>query len=592
MNENTIGREPLQIIEIEQPLCSLEYGVSPCTAEIGVTGSIKCFNTSKTCQDVPNYDPAPLLLRFCKPQAKLPEGIFCIPSLQSASTSPTQINVVGGSRSKGPLGIRAELSVTFKDHPYSDVLVDKYRLERGYIATDRGSYWSKWLARNPYYVSYTMRVYDGYVGQSLAEMNKRTYLIDSISGPDSNQNVSIRAKDVLKLADNEKAQAPIASTGELIVDYSDAASMDPMRITGGIASEYPAPGKVRINKEIFSYTGVTTIDETEIRLTGVSRAQVGTDAQSQDAEDRVQWCLEYNDIRPDVLTNDLLTTYGDVPSEFIPLTEWNAEASVWLEQFRLSTLITEPTGVTDLLGEITEQALFYIWWDERDEKIKLRALRPSSGDTVTSIDNFKNILAGTFELKAQPKERISQVWVFFGQRDPTQKLDDDQNYRRVRVRVDADAESDLQYGERRIKKIYSRWLQTDAMAIQTTARLLIRFRDTPEYIAFAVDAKDRSMWTGDLADVSVDSVVDVTGANRVNRWQVISAEETVSGEVTEYQLQRFEYGGADEQGQSAFWMLSDAPIYADATETEREAGAWWGDQFGLMPNGDDGYKWL
>jgi hypothetical protein len=588
MSENTIGREPLQIIEIEQPLCSLEYGVSPCTAAIGVTGSIKCFNTSKTCQDLPNYDPEPLLLRFCKPQATQPEGIFCVPSLQSVSTSPTQINVVGGSKSKGPLGVRAELSVSFKDHPYSDVLVDKYRTERGYIATDRGSYWSKWLARNPYYTGYIIRVYDGYVGQALADMGKRTYLIDTFSGPDSNQNVTIKAKDVLKLADNDKAQAPIASTGELIVDYSDTASMDPMRITGGIASEYPAPGKVRINKELFSYTGVSTISETEINLTGITRSISGTEADDQDSGDRVQWCLEYTNIRPDALTNDLLTTYGAVPSGFIPLSDWSAEASVWLEQFRLSALITEPTGVTDLLGEITEQALFYIWWDERDEQIKLRALRPAAGDFVKPIDNFKNILAGTFELNAKPKERISQVWVFFGQRNPVEKLDDEQNYRRVRVRLDGDAESDLQYGERRIRKIYSRWIQTEAVAIQTTVRLLSRFRDTPEYIAFALDAKDRSMWTGDLADVTVDSVVDVTGAPRILRWQVISAEETVSGEVTEYQLQRFEYGAQDK---AAFWMVSDAPTYENASESERLTGSFWGDEFGLMPNGDDGYSW-
>jgi len=588
MSENTIGREPLQIIEIEQPLCSLEYGVSPCTAEIGVTGSIKCFNTSKTCQDVPNYAPEPLLLRFCKPQATQPAGIFCVPSLQSVSTSPTQINVVGGSKSKGPLGIRAELSVTFKDHPYSDALVDKYRLERGYIATDRGSYWSKWLARNPYYTGYIIRVYDGYVGQALAEMGKRTYLVDTFSGPDSNQNVTIKAKDVLKLADNDKAQAPIASTGELIVDYSETASMDPMRITGGIASEYPAPGKVRINKELFSYTGVSTISETEMRLTGITRSILGTEADDQDEGDRVQLCLEYTNIRPDALTNDLLTTYGNVPSGFIPLAEWNSEASVWLEQFRLSTIITEPTGVTDLLGEITEQALFYIWWDERDEQIKLRALRPAAGDFVKPINNFKSILAGTFELKAKPKERISQVWVFFGQRNPVEKLEDEQNFRRIRVRIDADAESDLQYGERSIKKIYSRWIQSEAIAIQTTVRLLTRFRDTPEYIAFALDAKDRSMWTGDLADVTVDSIVDVTGGPRVLRWQVISAEETVSGEVTEYQLQRFEFGPQDK---AAFWMVSDAPTYADASVSERLTGSFWGDDFGLMPNGDDGYAW-
>jgi hypothetical protein len=586
MNETTIGREPLQVIEIEQPLCTLEYGVSPCTATIGVTGSIKCFNGSKTCQDLPNYNPEPLLLRFCKPQAKQPEGIFCVPSLMSVSTSPTQINVVGGSKSKGPLGIRAELSVTFKDQPYSDVLVDKYRLERDYIATDRGSYWSKWLARNPYYNGYVMRVYDGYVGQSLAEMGKRTYLIDTFSGPDSNQNVMIKAKDVLKLADNDKAQAPGASTGELIVDYSESASMNPIRITGAVAAEYPAPGKVRINKELFSYTGVSTVSETEMNLTGITRSILGTEAEDQDAGDRVQICLEYTNIRPDDLTNDLLTTYGAVPSGFIPLSDWSAEASVWLEQFRLSALITEPTGVTDLLGEITEQALFYIWWDERDEQIKLRALRPAAGDFVKPIDNFKNILAGTFELNAKPKERISQVWVFFGQRNPVEKLDDEQNFRRIRVRVDGDAESDLQYGEQRIKKIYSRWIQTDAIAIQTTVRLLSRFRDTPEYIAFALDAKDRAMWTGDLADVTVDSIVDATGGPRVLRWQVISAEEAISGEVTEYQLQRFEYGPTDK---AAFIMATDAPIYANATDTERLTGGFIGDAFGLMPNGDPGY---
>jgi len=38
-------------------------------------------------------------------------------------------------------------------------------------------------------------------------------------------------------------------------------------------------------------------------------------------------------------------------------------------------------------------------------------------------------------------------------------------------------------------------------------------------------------------------------------------------------------------------MLSDAPIYADASETERLTGSWWGDEGGLMPNGDNGYFW-
>lgn len=591
MSEFDVGREPIQIIEIDQPLCSLSYGASPCTAAIGVTGDRKCFNTSKTCQDKPNYSPETLTLRFCRSQDKLPGDVFVIPSVTSASTAPTEINVVGGSKSKGPLGVRANLKVTFQDHPYSDNLVDKYRTERDYIATDRGTFWNKWLARNPYYSNYRVRVKDGYVGQPLADMQTRTYLIDSISGPDSNGKVTLSAKDVLKLADNDRAQAPAASPGELIVDYGEADSMSTLRITNASVEDYPGGGIVRINKEIFSYLTSVQVSDTEVNLQSVLRSEYGTEPQSHDAGDRVQLCLRYTEARPDNIAFDLLTKYGAVPAEFIPRADWTAESEVWLEQFRLSTLITEPTGVDKLLGEITEQALFYIWWDERAQQIRLKALRPAYTDPVVPLNDTNHVIAGSIELKAEPRERISQVWVFFGQRNPVEKLDDDQNYRRVRIRADLDAESDLQYGEQRIKKVYSRWIQTDAVAIQTTVRLLARFRDTPEYLGFRLDAKDRALWTGDLADVVLDNVVDDTGAPITKRWQVITAEEAVPGEVVEYKLQFFEYSAEGQGGRFAFWLENSAPDYLSATDAQREEGVWWSDASDKMPNGDDPYFW-
>lgn len=587
MSETDVGREPLQIIEIEQPLCSLEYGVSPCTAAIGVTGDRKCFNTSKTCQDTANYDPSTTLtLRFAKPQQTIPSDIFVIPSVASASTSPTEINVVGGDNSKGPLGVRAKLTVTFQDHPYSDNLVDKYRTERGYIATDRGTFWSKWLARNPYYNQYVIRVKDGYVGQTLAEMNTRTYFIEAINGPDASGRVTLEAKDVLKLADNDKAQAPAASPGELMIDYAEGASISTLRVTRADATDYPAPGTVRINDEVMTYTGVSTISSTEINLTGVTRATDGTDPEDHDAGDRVQLCLRYTEQRPDVIAEDLLTNYGFVPASFIPTADWDAEASIWLEQFRLTTLITEPVGVNDLLGEITEQALFYIWWDERDQEVKLKALRPVYTDTVFDVNDTNNILKGTVALRARPKERVSQVWTFFQQRNPTEKLDEEKNYRRIRIRIDGDAESSLQYGEPRIKKIYSRWIQSDALAVQTNAKLLARFRDTPEYFSFRLDAKDRNIWTADIINSTVDSVVDDTGSPEPRRWQIVSAEEIQPGEVVQYKAQFFEY---QETARFSYIMENDAPIYADATEEERTVGCFMSTDEGLMPNGDPGY---
>lgn len=589
MNERSYGREPLQIIEIVQPQCALTYGLSPCQAELGVTGEIKCFNTSKTCQDTANFDgSASIVLRFTKPDQIPPQDIRIIPSVESVSTSPTEINVVGGDNSKGPLGVRAKLTVSFKDHPDSDFEVDKYRTERSYIATDRGTFWTKWLARNPYYNQYVIRVLDGYVGQELADMVTRTYFIEAISGPDANGKVTLEAKDVLKLADNDKAQAPKASPGELIVDYAEGDSISTLRVTRAVASEYPAPGTVRINDEVFTYTGVTTVSGSEINLTGVTRATDGTDPEDHDAGDRVQLCLRYVEQRPDNIASDLMTNYGFVPPSFIPTADWNAEASIWLDQFRLTTLITEPTGVNDLLGEITEQALFFIWWDERDQEIKLKALRPIYTDTVYDVDTTNNIVAGSVSLRSRPKERVSQVWVFFQQRNPTEKLDEEKNYRRVRIRIDGDAESDLQYGEPRVKKIYSRWIQTDAVAIQTNARILARFRDTPEYFSFQLDAKDREIWTASVVSATVENIVDDTGLPLPKRWQVISAEETRPGELIQYKAQFYEF---QETARFGFWMPSDAPDYADASQEERIIGCFWTESNGEMPDGSPGYLW-
>lgn len=587
--EKEYGREPLQIVEIIQPKCSLTYGAAPCTAELGVTGENKCFNTSKTCQDVSNYDGSETInLLFCRADQIPPASLRVIPSVRSVSTSPTEINVVGGDSSKGPLGVRAKLTVSFQDHPDSDYLVDPYRSERNYIATDRGTYWTKWLARNPYYNQYRIRILDGYAGQSLEEMRSRTYFIEAINGPDSNGRVQVVAKDVLTLADNDKAQAPEASQGELIQDYTEAEAITELRVTRAVAADYPAPGTVRVNDEVMTFTGVTTVSSSEIRLTGITRATDGTAQEDHESEDRVQLCLRYVEQRPDWIAEDLLTNYGLVPGDLIPTAEWDTEASVWLEQFRLTTLITEPTGVNDLLGEITEQALFYIWWDERAQLVRLKALRPSYLDTIHEIDGRNNIIAGSIGLTAKPKERVSQVWVFFQQRNPTEKLDEEKNYRRIRVRIDSDAESDLQYGEPRIKKIYSRWIQTDAVAMQTNARLLARFRDTPQYFSFQLDAKDREIWSGDIVEATVDNVVDETGLPFAKRWQVVSAEETLPGEVVQYKAQFYEF---QETARFGFWMPSDAPAYDDASETERIIGAYWTTDNGEMPDGSPGYLW-
>lgn len=588
MSETELGREPIQLVEIEQSQCQLTYSEAPCEAELGVTGEIKCFNSFQTCQDEENYDQGTLTLTFSKNQQGLPKDQYIIPSLLDVTTTPTRINAAGGSKSSSPLGDRATVTATFMDHPHSDLQVDKYQSERNYIATDRGTFWTKWLARNPYYVNRIMRVREGYVGQAIEDMVTRTYIIDAIEGPDGNGRVTVRGKDILRLADNDTAQAPRPSSGELIQDYDEEASITELRITGADAADYPAPGTVRVNDELFTFTGVTTISSTEIRLTGITRATDGSELDDHDAEDRVQLCLRYSDVRVDDLAYEWLTDFGDVPPGFIDLTAWDEEASIWLQQFSLSGLITEPTGVTDLLGEITEQCLFFIWWDERTQLIGLKAIRPPT-ETPVVWDDRANLIGDMTRITAKPKERISQVWVHWGQKDPTQDVDEETNFRRIRVRIDPEAESDNQYGERRIRKIFSRWLQSEAQAIQVSVRLLARFRDNPRYMTFSVDAKDRQTWTADVADITHRGVVDDTGLPLQTRWQLISAEEVEPGHRVEYVGQVYEYGIGVRFG---FWTESDHPDYVDSTDEERQTAAYWSNDDGIIPSdGSDGYLW-
>lgn len=266
---------------------------------------------------------------------------------------------------------------------------------------------------------------------------------------------------------------------------------------------------------------------------------------------------------------------------------WDTEGALWLSQFNVTALITEPTGVTELLSELTEQTLFYVWWDERRSLIELRAVKPEV-DAVPRVTDRDNILEGSLGLTEDPKQRVSQVWVFWGLIDPTADVDDEANYTRVRIRADLEAESEREYGEQRIRKVFARWIRSEAVAINLAVRLLARYRDTPAFLTFRLDAKDRALWTGDAVRVTTRIRVDESGRETTEVWQVISAEESLSGEAVDYKLQRSDFG----DGRFWFWMDETAPSFAEATDEQKRRGAWWADEDGKLPDGSEGWKWI
>jgi hypothetical protein len=569
------GREPIVLVQIDQDFCNNTYGVSPCTAD----GGVKCYNTRKTCQDTANYDRGTLTLTFCKPDVSQPKDENWLPFLSATSTAPTKLNPATGNLDNSALGERGVLTVTFDDAPHTDFIVDPYLEDRDFDPLERGTFWSKWQARNPYYQNRLVRLYEGYVGDDLGDMKVRHYLLDSVVGPDSSQRVKLVAKDPLKLSEKERAQFPRASTGLLsaIMDVTQTT----FTVYKALEADYDEPGVVRIDDEIITYTGLSE-SAGILTFTGASRGQYGTQIAEHDDDTLVQRCIVYSDKVLWEGVKELLVDEAGIDPSYIIDQDWEDEYNAYLAQFNFSIVLSEPLSVFDALNQLSQQMPFYIYWDDRANTIRFKAVRYYVGDfpVITESDIIEN----SFSVTTNPRDRISQVWVYNTPRDWSQT--ERSNYRNVEINANLELESRDLYDERKIRIIEGRWL-TPAQAFNLGSRLIRANYDNPVYLKMRLDAKDRDLWTGDVIDIEHRSIVDFFGNPEVRRYQIIASQEVISGETIEYSLIRL-ITLAVKTGR---YMAEDAPQYADATTEQKETGAFFADADGLLPDSEPAYEY-
>lgn len=534
------SKEKITIVEIDLDSCSNTFGVAPCAA-IG-TGDAKCFNTFGSCHYtnglVPANPPSEYLkttktYRFCESRSPHPIGLDAIPSLTSVNISPAKIDLSGG------LGVRASVSLSFKDHPSSDIGIDDYVSGRGYIAFERGTYWTKLRARNSNYENRPLRVLTGYLvnNEFIADnFTTRYYIIDKMNV--TNGMASITAKDPLKLASSKKALAPQVTTGKLSIDISNTDTAIGLIPAGVGDLEYPLSGKVLINSEVILFTRVSGTDVLQL-----TRAQNNTLAADHAADDTVQLCLEYDGKQVDFIVKDLLTNYANIDPLFIPDTSWAAEVGTFLSG-GLTGIIVKPFDVFKLLKELAESMPHYLWWDERTQTdgkkgaIQLTALKAPI-DNSNVIDMSAGIIANSFKTSDKPELRRSTIFINFGQFDPTKKLDEPSNYQQTYVRVDQG--SIVKYGSSEIKTINSRWIDNfnKAAALQLGALIGRRFSDIPREVSFSLEDKDSSYWAGQTVSINHRDITDYTGQPVDTAFQILSAKE---GESFNYSGLEFTYG--------------------------------------------------
>lgn len=506
------------------------------TSGIAIVGeeTEKCFNTRKTCQDPTNYDIETLPLKFIKSRSPAPTDDYYLPCLTSVSIGPASLNPGGANKSSSPFGTRATISATFKDFPHNDKRVDPYIDERDYNPLERGTFWTKWAARNPYYLHRIMTHESGYLlNGEIVDSTVRTFVITSFDGVDSNGNVKVSGKDILTLAENSKAQAPRASSGILSADINNSVTTLTAGPSGVGDLEYPASGYIRIEKEILSFTRSGDVFT-------VVRGQRATTAEEHSEDATIQLCLEYDsELAADIL-EDLFTEYAGIDSAFLDTANWSVEGSNYLPRL-YSTLITEPTGVSDLVGEMCEQMFFSVWWDERTNLVKLRAVRAPQDDVIYDLDDYGNIIKDSVAWKDLPDQLVTEVNVYYGQINPTEKLDETSNYTTVETYLNTSSSSIKKHGINKIKTIHSRWIPATATATANDLALKIanRFGEIPKQITFKVDAKDSYLWLGDFVRLQNRLLVDFYGNVRQANMQIFSASEIELGTKFSYTANEF-----------------------------------------------------
>ncbi len=567
-----MSREPVTIVEIDLDRCSRIFGVGGCTAALAGLTVRKCYNSIQSCPVPALFLTAPFTVRFSEPRATLPKDVLYFPAVLSVSMFSASVNLAGADPKLSPLGRRATVSVELQDFTYHDRALDPYSAGRvdgtaqtdepGYSPEARGTFFGKLKARWPYYPGRPLRVVSGYLEAGvLVDARTRNFVMTDIKGPDEGGRVRIEAKDILDLADNDRALAPSPSLGYLsaaILATDTVVNLTP----AGVGGSYPASGRAVIGSEIVSYTMAGST------ATLTARGLAGTVAADHAAQDSFQSVLWFKAARIDLVLSQLLQTYAGVPGGFVPNVDWQAEVLRWMPDLKISAHICEPTGVAALIGELSALG-FSIWWDDVSQKIGLKANRPADMDTVFTLSDAANIKSLVQDDRAE--DRLTEVLYHTVQIDPTKGAATAENFLRVTATYDLAAKSALRFGDARVRRIYCRWLDkgADSVVSLISWRLLKRFSASPVQIKVKLDAKDIAIGLTDIVELESNSIQDATGLPILTAFQVIAKSEPILGHEIELTLQAYPF-----DARYGFSADNARGNYGVATKAQKKRGTY------------------
>ena len=581
--------EPFEWVEIDLPLCSRVYGTAPCTAALSASNPHKCFNLRDNCQDSANFLLGPALtLKFSKEGIPMPAGFKAFPVLSNVRQSSTTANIGGADPRYGALGRQATLDFDLADFTHHERGVDPYASERvsgaaqfdavGYRPEDRLTFLAKMKARFPNYAGGNVRLCRAYiVAGAITDQSTFHHILKEMAGP-SGGSMRVSAYSIFDLMNGKTAVCPKPTRGALTLAMTAVATGFDVTPAGIGDIDYAASGYLTVGSEVMAFTRSADTFT-------VTRGQKGTAAATHQAADTAQQAWYCDNARLDDVASELILDFTATPSSWVPVAEWAAEVTRWGVSVRLTTMITSPTPVGTLVGELADLGCNIIP-DERAAEIRLRMNRPIDGDTVYSVTD-----ANAYEITQEDREedRVTQVYFVHKRADPTKGIgtgDDVSNYLRRALTVNPDAVAI--YGDVRTRTIRTRWLDQgdDTTVAVISWQLLRRFQQAPMRVKCLIDARDKAIQLSDVVELQTDDMASTVGEVTTRLMQVIGRSEPTPYHTVSIELQRFEFSG-----RFGYITPDTYPVYGSATAAEKAAGSWIVDEGTLLfPDGTGPYR--
>ena len=526
-NAHTSNRQVIQYVEMLVPMCSRTFGdaASGCNA----TGT-PCWytrNLESDCKSTAggatyDYNPSAVSFLFVSSDSQvnyLPKFgstyRSAMPLVKSINTAPSKIPSAGGMANIGKTTIR------MIDGPYNTFNVGS-RKDRSYESEQVGSFWPRFKAVNPFINGSTIKIHTAVISNDIiaqdsfddpSKVATQTFIVESISAPDSNGEVTVTCKDPLGLTDALKEKLPRPSKGKLTSaitlpqDMLEPGETATTSFTVDIASDIGKqvqPKYVRINDEIMeiSLSGTT--------YTIVARGQKGTTADEHDIDDSVQevYYVESGySVNTGTVDSPVYTTSASnhhvadvlyrvlldsgIDSSYLDLSSWATELDAWRAEYLLVNYLTEPTPVSDIIRQIAEQCQINIHYDPFLAKIVVSAKRPVIGarPKLTTSEDIYNL-----KIKEREDLRLTTASVYTLPRDYTE-TEKKKHYRYRDVATET-RYADL-YGIAKDTDIKASWLSSTVLAAATSANLLNTRKHPPKEITFSMDIKNLRVYDGD-----------------------------------------------------------------------------------------------